>query len=115
MNELRDEQIRYFTDIDHRDHMAWAAEAKQMGLITGVFPADTFEAQVLEVAQRLAAGPTQAYAVAKQLIHQAAGVDQLDYHLDEELQHLARIADTPDFAEGLAAFFGKRLPAFKGE
>jgi len=63
----------------------------------------------------LAAGPTKAYAVAKTLLNQAAGVDQLDYHLDEELRNLARIADTPDFAEGLAAFFGKRAPAFKGE
>ena len=42
-------------------------------------------------------------------------MDQLDYHLDEELRHLARIADTPDFAEGLAAFFAKRAAAFKGE
>ena len=92
-----------------------AAEAKRLGLVTDVFPTDGFEARVLEVAQRLAAGPTRAYAVAKQLIHQAAGVDQLDYHLDQELAHLARIADTPDFAEGLAAFFDKRSPAFTGE
>jgi enoyl-CoA hydratase/carnithine racemase len=41
-------------------------------------------------------------------------VDQLDYHLDEELRHLARIADGADFAEGLAAFFGKRAPGFDG-
>ena len=60
------------------------------------------------------AGPTRAYAVAKSLINQAAGVDQLDYHLDEELRHLARIADGADFAEGLAAFFGKRAPDFDG-
>jgi 2-(1,2-epoxy-1,2-dihydrophenyl)acetyl-CoA isomerase len=91
-----------------------AAEAHRLGLITDVFPTETFESQVLEVAQRLAAGPTRAYGVAKQLIHQAAGVDQLDYHLDEELRHLARIADTPDFAEGLMAFFGKRDPSFRG-
>ncbi len=92
-----------------------AREAKEIGLITAVFPAETFEADVMEVARRLAAGPTRAYAVAKTLLNQAAGVDQLDYHLDEELQNLARIANTPDFAEGLAAFFGKRSPAFKGE
>jgi len=91
-----------------------AREAKEIGLITAVLPTATFEADVLKVARRLAAGPTGAYAVAKTLLNQAAGVDQLDYHLDEELRHLARIADTPDFAEGLAAFFGKRAPAFKG-
>ncbi len=92
-----------------------AAEARAAGLITGVFPDDRFEAEVLAVAQRLAAGPTRAYAVAKSLINQAAGVDQLDYHLDEELRHLSRIADGPDFAEGLAAFLGKRAPHFGGD
>jgi len=92
-----------------------AQQAKEAGLITAVFPSATFEAEVMDVARRLAAGPTKAYAVAKTLLNQAAGVDQLDYHLDEELRNLARIADTPDFAEGLAAFFGKRAPAFKGE
>ena len=91
-----------------------AAEARAAGLITGVFPDDRFEEDVLAVARRLAAGPTRAYAVAKSLINQAAGVDQLDYHLDEELRHLARIADGADFAEGLAAFFGKRAPGFDG-
>jgi 2-(1,2-epoxy-1,2-dihydrophenyl)acetyl-CoA isomerase len=91
-----------------------AAEARDAGLITGVFPDDRFEEDVLAIARRLAAGPTKAYAVAKSLINQAAGVDQLDYHLDEELRHLARIADGADFAEGLAAFFGKRAPGFDG-
>jgi 2-(1,2-epoxy-1,2-dihydrophenyl)acetyl-CoA isomerase len=92
-----------------------AAEAQQAGLITGVFSDDRFEDEVLAVARRLAAGPTRAYAIAKSLINQAAGVDQLDYHLDEELRNLARIADGADFAEGLAAFFGKRAPEFDGD
>jgi hypothetical protein len=42
-------------------------------------------------------------------------VDQIDYHLDEELRNLARIADGRDFAEGLEAFFGKRAAEFGGE
>lgn len=90
-------------------------EAREAGLITGVFPNETFAADVMRVAQQLAAGPTRAYAIAKSLINQAAGVDQLDYHLDEELQNLARIAEGTDFAEGLAAFFGKRAPDFTGK
>lgn len=92
-----------------------AAEAQTAGLITGVFSAATFDAEVMAIARRLAAGPTKAYAIAKQLLHQAAGVDQLDYHLDRELDELARIADQPDFAEGLSAFFAKRPAAFTGE
>lgn len=66
------------------------------------------------VARRLASGPTGAYAVAKPLLNRAAGFDQLDYHLDEEFRQLIRIADQPDFQEGLAAFFAERAPTFKG-
>jgi 2-(1,2-epoxy-1,2-dihydrophenyl)acetyl-CoA isomerase len=91
-----------------------AQEAKAAGLITAVFPDASFEGEVLALARRLAAGPTRAYAVAKMLLNAAAGVDRLDYHLDEELQQLARIADSPDFAEGLASFLEKRAPAFEG-
>ena len=39
-------------------------------------------------------------------------MDRLDFHLDQEVEHLTRIADTPDFAEGLAAFFEKRPARF---
>jgi 2-(1,2-epoxy-1,2-dihydrophenyl)acetyl-CoA isomerase len=91
-----------------------AAEAKDIGLVTDVFPTSEFDARVLEMAERLANGPTRAFAVAKSLIHQAAGADQLDYHLDQELQHLARIADGEDYAEGMAAFFERRPPKFSG-
>lgn len=91
-----------------------AAEARDLGLVTGVFPDASFEADVTAVARRLAAGPTRAYGIAKGLVHRAAGVGDLDVHLDAELTQLARIADGDDFAEGLAAFFGKREPDFLG-
>jgi 2-(1,2-epoxy-1,2-dihydrophenyl)acetyl-CoA isomerase len=88
-------------------------DALELGLVNRVFPNEEFDARVAEIAGALAAGPTRAYAVAKSLINQAASVDRLDYHLDEELQALARIADEPNFAEGLAAFFEKRIAAFE--
>jgi 2-(1,2-epoxy-1,2-dihydrophenyl)acetyl-CoA isomerase len=91
-----------------------AAEAREVGLVTAVFPDAAFEDEVMAVARRLAAGPTRAYGIAKSLIHEAAGVGGLDVHLDAELAALARIADGEDFAEGLAAFFDKREPAFGG-
>ena len=37
-------------------------------------------------------------------------MDQLDFHLDEELRALACIAEGAEFAEGLAAFFAS-VPA----
>lgn len=89
-----------------------AAAALDLGLITAVFSDATFDADVMTVAQRVAAGPTQAYAIAKRLVNHAAGVEQLDFHLDEELQQLARAADGGEFAEGIAAFFAKRDAVF---
>lgn len=91
-----------------------AREAMDAGLVTAVFPDDAFEREVMAVAERLADGPTEAYAVAKTLVHRAAGIDRLDWHLDEELSHLVRIADGADFAEGIEAFFAKRPPVFGG-
>ena len=78
-----------------------------------VFPVATFDTAVLELADQLTQLPPNAIAVTKSLINQAAGVDRLDYHLDQELQHLVRIADGSEFAEGLAAFFERRVPAFE--
>ncbi|HVZ76728.1 MAG TPA: enoyl-CoA hydratase-related protein [Gemmatimonadaceae bacterium] len=89
-----------------------ARQALDLRLINDVFPRVIFDECVMEAAQRIAAGPTEAYGVAKRLINQAAGVEQLDFHLDDELQHLSRIANGADFAEGLQAFFGKRAPDF---
>ena len=89
-----------------------AAQALALGLINGVFPAEHFDEEVAAIARRLAEGPTEAYGVAKSLIHQAAGVDRLDYHLDRELESLARIADGRDFAEGLDGFFERRPAQF---
>ena len=89
-----------------------AATALEWGLVNAVYPAATFDADALALAAGVAGGPTPAYATTKTLMNQAAGLDRLDFHLDQELEHLARVADTPDFAEGLAAFFGKRPPRF---
>jgi 2-(1,2-epoxy-1,2-dihydrophenyl)acetyl-CoA isomerase len=89
-----------------------AEEARALGIVSRVLPVASFESATLSLAQQLAAGPTGAYAAAKSLINQATGVDRLDYHLDQELQQLARTADSAEFAEGLAAFFERRTPDF---
>lgn len=89
-----------------------AEQAHSLGLINGVFPDAVLDDEVVRIARQIAAGPTRAYGVAKQLVNHAAGVEQLDFHLDEELQQLARIADGPEFAEGLTAFFEKRQAVF---
>jgi 2-(1,2-epoxy-1,2-dihydrophenyl)acetyl-CoA isomerase len=92
-----------------------AAKAVEWGLINAVLPVDGFDQRVMEIAQGVASGPTRALGVAKGLLNASAGFDRLDVHLDRELEQLARIADTPDFAEGLASFFEKRPARFKGQ
>jgi 2-(1,2-epoxy-1,2-dihydrophenyl)acetyl-CoA isomerase len=92
-----------------------AARALEMGLINAVHPAHEFEAQVAALAERLAAGPTRAWAEAKSLINQACGMDQIEHHLDREVESLSRVANGPDFARGLAAFLAKQPPKFQGE
>jgi len=89
-----------------------ADRALELGLVTSVTPRAGFHDEVLAVASKLAGGPTQAFGVAKALLNQAAGVDRLDYHLDQELANLARSADNPEFQEGIKAFFEKRAAVF---
>ena len=76
-------------------------------------PPSGFDVELMrQIASELAAGPIEALGIAKRLINQAAGVDRLDHHLDQELAQLAAIADGASFAEGITAFFEKRLPRF---
>jgi 2-(1,2-epoxy-1,2-dihydrophenyl)acetyl-CoA isomerase len=92
-----------------------ARQALQWGLINRVVPEDSLDSEALTIAAQLAELPTAAVGVAKGLLNQAAGMDRLDVHLDAELTELARIADGSNFAEGLAAFFDKRMPKFESE
>ena len=91
-----------------------AREALEAGLINRVFAPETFDMAVLSLAERLATGPTQAFAIAKRLINEATGMDRLDLHLDKELRNLVQVAQGGDFGEGLEAFFAKRKPEFTG-
>jgi 2-(1,2-epoxy-1,2-dihydrophenyl)acetyl-CoA isomerase len=89
-----------------------ADRAVDLGLATGMLAGETFDADVSAVAREIAAGPAHAFASAKALFNQAAGIDRLDHHLDVELEHLVRSADGAEFREGLRAFLEKRPPVF---
>lgn len=91
-----------------------AREALEAGLINGVFPVEKFDGEVFAIAERLAAGPMQAYGITKRLINEASGIDRLDAHMDKELRNLAEIAQGEDFSEGLEAFFTKQAAHFGG-
>lgn len=89
-----------------------AHKALEWGLVTRVVANESFDDSVMTIARQLASLPTEAVGIAKDLMNQSMGVDRLDFHLDRELEQLARIANGANFAEGIDAFFGKRAPEF---
>ncbi len=90
-----------------------ATDARDLGLVAAVVPADELGAAAHDLASRLAAGPTTAIGLTKRLLN-AAEQDALDESLEAEaaLQELA--GRTDDHAEGVAAFAEKRDPRFGG-
>ena len=89
------------------------AEARDLGLVAEVVPADQLMDHAGRRARALAAGPTLAYGYTKRLVN-AAEDESLAAALDREaaLQELA--GRTQDHAEGVAAFGAKREPRFIG-
>lgn len=90
-----------------------AETARLHGLVNWVVPNDKLAAETLRIAQRLAAGPTRAYAEAKRLVNQS--LDPLDAQMEQELQAFSRCARGPDLKEGVSAFVEKRKPVFSGD
>ncbi|HKQ28344.1 MAG TPA: enoyl-CoA hydratase [Burkholderiales bacterium] len=90
-----------------------AATAERLGIVNRVVPAASLEAETIKTANRLAAGPTAVYARTKTLLNASLNAT-LESQLQREAEAFARSASEPDFQEGLAAFIGKRKPAFKG-
>jgi 2-(1,2-epoxy-1,2-dihydrophenyl)acetyl-CoA isomerase len=90
-----------------------AGEALALGIVNAVVPDDALQADVVERAARIAAGPTRAYGTAKRLIH-ASFDSAFESQLMREGRGIAAMASTEDFAEGVTAFVQKRRPTFKG-
>jgi 2-(1,2-epoxy-1,2-dihydrophenyl)acetyl-CoA isomerase len=91
-----------------------AAEADRLGLLTKlVDDDDAVLSAAQELAARLAAGPTRAYAAIKrELVEGAAG--PLAAALDLEALVQAECGTTVDHREGTFAFVEKRPPAYSG-
>jgi enoyl-CoA hydratase/carnithine racemase len=90
-----------------------AEEAERMGLINRVVAADRLEAETVTLARELAAKSPTAMRLGLKAFYET---QDLAYRpaLEHLLGQLATVLASDDAAEGIAAFFEKRDPAWKG-
>lgn len=91
-----------------------AETAERYGLANRVAEPEAFPQVVQELAERLAAGPTKAMALAKRALNVAMDND-LETLLGHEA-HMQEIAGrSADYKEGVSAFTEKRPPVYTGK
>ena len=91
-----------------------ATEAKELGLITEIVPAEKLMDRAREIADGLIAASPSSLTRAKRLLT-SAGAASVDADLERAILENARIRCTPDFKEGLASFLEKRKPVWQGD
>ncbi|GII56970.1 enoyl-CoA hydratase [Planotetraspora thailandica] len=90
-----------------------AARALEIGLVTRVVPDADMPAAALELARRLAQGPTRAYAATRRALDFAAANTLSDtLELEADLQDAC--AATADHAAATKAFLNREKPSFEG-
>jgi len=84
-----------------------AADAHRLGVINRVVPAEGLEAEVRDLAEKLATQPRQAMAAAKRAVNHA-----LESSYEEALEFESYLqeaqAASPEFADGVQAFLARR-------
>jgi 2-(1,2-epoxy-1,2-dihydrophenyl)acetyl-CoA isomerase len=90
-----------------------AESALQIGLVSAVVPHEEFDPRVDEVVDRLARGPTAAYALMKQNFAATESRD-LGSFLDFEAETMTAAMDTEDFRQASHSFLAKKPPIFRG-
>ncbi len=100
-------ELYYFSD------KLSAEDAEGLGIVNAVFPAESFEADVMDRARRLANGPRVAYRYMKENLNRAVH-GEMGECLDMEAAHHLRTGLTEDHREAAKAFVDKREPTFQG-
>jgi 2-(1,2-epoxy-1,2-dihydrophenyl)acetyl-CoA isomerase len=90
-----------------------AEAAFEMGLVNGVFEPDHLMPAVRELATRLAAGPTAAYAAIRESLAFASAAT-LPEALAKEAELQTAMGATADHRNATAAFVAKQKPTFTG-
>lgn len=91
-----------------------ARTAYAMGLVSRVFPAETFDADVAAYVGKLANAAPVAVRLGKQAWTAAVETAPLPAALEAMQAQLSLLTTTKDVAEGIAAFFDKREPRWTG-
>ncbi|MEE4422954.1 enoyl-CoA hydratase/isomerase family protein [Streptomyces bugieae] len=90
-----------------------AAEAERLGLVNRVVPDGELAKTAREWAERLAAGPTRALALTKQLVNASFETDRAAaFAAEASAQEITM--STADAQEGVAAFVERRSPTYRG-
>ena len=88
-------------------------EAYRMGLVARVVDHEVLMPAAMELASRVAEGPTQSLSLIKYLVHRSLGTDlEESLQMGHAAQELARKSE--DHKEAVRAFLEKRKPEFKG-
>ncbi|MEU2833568.1 enoyl-CoA hydratase-related protein [Streptomyces lavendulae] len=90
-----------------------AEEAARLGLVNKVVPADGLEETARAWAERLAAGPTRALALTKQLVNASLDSDRATALAAEATAQELNMT-TADANEGVASFRERRTPKYLG-
>lgn len=90
-----------------------ASAALEMGLVNAVVPDDQLATAAFELAVRLAAGPTAAYAAIKEQFAFSAG-HPLAAALQKEGELQNTLGGSPDHRNATAAFVRKEQPLYEG-
>lgn len=91
-----------------------AREAKDIGLVSEVIPADALHARGMALAQELAAGPPVAMRAIMECVRRAGDLGRAD-GLDYERRLFGIVCGTQDKTEGVEAWLEKRPPRFAGK
>lgn len=90
-----------------------ATDAAALGLVNRVVPAEALETTALELARRLASGPTSAIALTKRLFNTSLDADrQRSFELEAAAQEMQTHSE--DAAEGVKSFLERRDPTYTG-
>lgn len=90
-----------------------AGEAERIGLVQRTAPPESFEAEVRDLVEALAAGPPLALRATKAAAYRSLERSR-EAEFDFEVFAQVQCLQTQDHCEGVAAFKARRCPVFRG-